>query len=192
MRIINTFADLEAIAGTARHAAITAGLVGTVVLAGSPPPRAAKLIAAPVPALSAGQQARWDGSAWIVEAIPPAPAPAPPAAQDVVAERERRLAAGFDYDFGDARGTHRFGTTRQDMVGWDEVTQAAEALRATSQGAAAIDIVTETGPVSLTADEWPAVLVAAAAFRQPIWQASFAIGAMDPIPADYDADSRWP
>ena len=29
-----------------------------------------------------------------------------PKASDVIAERERRLALGFDYDFGDERGVH--------------------------------------------------------------------------------------
>jgi hypothetical protein len=44
----------------------------------------------------------------------------------VAAERERRLAGGFDFDFGGARGVHRIGTTEQDRKGWEEVTTAAQ------------------------------------------------------------------
>lgn len=114
-----------------------------------------------------------------------------PSVFDVIRERDRRLAGGFDYDFGDARGVHRIATTPPDMEGWAEVTQAAQALIATGLGATTISILTETGPAVVTALEWQAVLVAATAFRQPIWQASFALQAMNPIPADYANDSRW-
>ena len=47
---------------------------------------------------------------------------------DVVNERERRLALGFNYDFGDSRGVHHIGTTPEDMVGWAEVNTYASAL----------------------------------------------------------------
>jgi hypothetical protein len=40
--------------------------------------------------------------------------------------------------------------------------------------------------------EWQRVLVAAAAFRQPIWTASFALQAMETIPADVTDDRYWP
>src|SRR5262245_26047355 len=94
---------------------------------------------------------------------------------EVIAERERRLALGFTYDFGDARGVHRIATTDQDMKGWDEVSKIAGALIALSDGTTTIDIVTETGPAKVTALEWQQVLVAASAFRQPIWAASFTL-----------------
>jgi hypothetical protein len=111
----------------------------------------------------------------------------------VILERERRLAGGFDYDFGDARGVHRIGTTAQDMRGWDEVNLAAQVAghprrsrrdRSTSRPT--------PGGATVTALEWLAVLTAAGAFRQPIWQASFALLAQDPIPADFADDSHWP
>lgn len=116
----------------------------------------------------------------------------PPSANDVSRERDRRLALGFDYDFGDIRGVHRFATTKADMEGWDEVTKASEAMRALGLGSATIGIVTDTGPATVTADEWPAILLAATQYRQPIWQASFVIQSMNPIPDDYAKDSRWP
>lgn len=111
---------------------------------------------------------------------------------EVVAERERRLGLGFDYDFGDERGVHRIGTTPGDMVGWDEVTKFANAMVALGDTTSTITIVTDTGPTTVTALEWQAVLVAAGVFRQPIWQASFMLQAMDPIPVDFAAAAYWP
>ena len=110
---------------------------------------------------------------------------------DVVIERERRLAAGFTYDFGDARGVHEVGTTDADMRGWEEVTQLANALLASGDTTTEIDIVTNTGPAKVTAPEWHQVLLAAAAFRQPIWAASFALQATETIPSDYTNDTHW-
>lgn len=115
----------------------------------------------------------------------------PPTADDVVAERERRLALGFDYVFGDARGTHRIGTTPADMLGWDEVTKLAQAAVVSGQPTMTIPIVTDTGPVTVTALEWQSILIAAALARQPVWQASFVLQATVPIPSDYTADSHW-
>lgn len=118
--------------------------------------------------------------------------PPPITVENVVAERVRRLAAGFDYDFGDARGVHHIGTTAQDMAGWDEVTALANAYVAQGDTVSMIGIVTDTGPVAVTAMEWQAILVAAAAFRQPIWAASFVLQAMSPIPVDYADNKYWP
>jgi len=109
----------------------------------------------------------------------------------IVIERERRLAAGFAYDFGDSRGAHRIATTDQDMRGWDEVTKIANAMIALGDQASTIEIVTETGPVRVTAMEWQRILIAAAAFRQPIWSASFALQAMAQIPADVTDERYW-
>lgn len=106
-------------------------------------------------------------------------------------ERERRLSAGFDYDFGEGRGVHRIGTTASDLVGWDEVSKVAAAAIALGRPTQAIGIVTETGPAQITALEWQSVLLSAAAFRQPIWHGSFALQAMSPIPFDYTDDKYW-
>lgn len=121
---------------------------------------------------------------------PPAPKPITPA--QVIAERSRRLALGFDYDFADTRGVHRIGTTPDDMRGWDEVTTWASAAIALGNGSSTLTVVTDTGPVTVTALEWQSILAAATAFRQPIWGASFALQAMEPIPQDYASDQHWP
>lgn len=110
---------------------------------------------------------------------------------DVVAERARRLALGFDYDFGDSRGVHRIGQTAADLAGWSEVTTAAQTALNLGD-TTPIGIVTDTGPVAVTPLEWQAVLAAATTYRQPIWAASFALQAMDPIPVDFTDDSYWP
>lgn len=138
----------------------------------------------------------WDGEGLAIEIeflgdpttsglSPIEPPPPPPSAIDVIAERARRLSAGFDYDFGDGRGVHRIGTTPADMVGWDEVTKLASALAALGDTATTIPILTDSGQAEVTAIEWQQILVASAAFRQPIWMASFVLQAMEPIPADY-------
>lgn len=109
----------------------------------------------------------------------------------VIAERERRLALGFNYNFGDARGVHRIGTTKRDLEGWDEVSKYAGALIDAGQTSTTINIATDTGPCTVTPIEWRAIEIASAAFRQPLWAASFALMAMNPIPADYANDSYW-
>lgn len=114
-----------------------------------------------------------------------------PTATDVQAERTRRLALGFDYNFNDSRGIHHIGTTDEDMVGWDEVAKAASAKIALGQPAATFNIVTNTGPATVTAMEFQSILDTATAVRQPIWAASFVLQAMNPIPSDYTADHYW-
>lgn len=111
--------------------------------------------------------------------------------QLVIAERNRRLALGFMYDFGDARGVHLFGTTKADIEGWDEVSKAAQALINLNQPNATISIVTETGAVDITALEWQMVIAYSAQVRQPIWAKSFTLQAMNPIPENYADDSYW-
>jgi hypothetical protein len=133
--------------------------------------------------------AQWNGNGWtVLDQRPPPPAPT---IADVITERQRRLAAGFDYDFADARGVHRVGTTDADMTGWDEVSKAASALVALGLPDQAISIVTDTGPCNVTAIEWQSVLVGAMQFRQPIFAASFVLQGSDPIPQDYADDSNW-
>lgn len=118
--------------------------------------------------------------------------PPPPDAAGVNAERDRRLRLGFDYDFGDARGIHHIGTSDADMKGWSEVTTWATVQALTSNLSAWLEISTDTGRVMITPPEWFTILQAAVSFRDPIWQASFDLAAMAPIPADFAADARWP
>ena len=144
----------------------------------------------PVPDLTPDEYAIWNGSGWNVTAVPPPGPVIAPA--DVRAERARRLALGFEYDFGDDRDIHRINTTPEDMAGWDEVTKAAQTALNLGQTDFEIAIKTGTGMVTVTAAEWQIVMFAAAQFRQPIYQADFALRAMSPIPADYTNDKWWP
>lgn len=114
-----------------------------------------------------------------------------PTPKDVGLECERRLGLGFNYDFGDARGVHRIGTTRADMTGWNEVTTVCAALMALGLGSQTIAIVTDTGAANVTAAEWQSILIAAAGFRQPIWTGSFALQEMSPIPDDYATNEAY-
>lgn len=109
----------------------------------------------------------------------------------VMAERQKRLDAGFDHDFQDKRGVHRIGTTPEDMQGWAEVGTYAGALIDSGDFKATIRIVTDTGVCSVTGPEWRAVEIAAALFRQPIWAGSFALLSTDPIPTDFADDRHW-
>lgn len=108
-----------------------------------------------------------------------------------------KLAVGFPFDFGDARGVHQIGTTERDLKGWDEVRALAAAYRENGQAAAEITIATDTGAAVITAAEWPPIDIAAGAFRQPIWAASFAVQAkiLQGIITDYagvDNAADWP
>lgn len=129
---------------------------------------------------------------WVEQGNTIQPADVPPiTVQNIVQERERRLTLGFDYNFNDARGIHHIGTSDSDMIGWDEVTKFANAFISTGNGSQMLTIVTDTGPVQLTALEWQGVLIAAGMFRQPIWAASFYLQTLDPIPTNYDNDMYW-
>ncbi|WP_306869058.1 hypothetical protein [Neorhizobium galegae] len=113
---------------------------------------------------------------------------------DVAAERDRRLKSGFAYDFGDERGIHLIGTSDADMRRWmDEVCPIAQACINVGQPEAMIGISTETGRVDVSASEWQMILLAAGQYRQPLYQASFDLQAMDPIPADFATNpAYWP
>lgn len=118
--------------------------------------------------------------------------PHPPDQGDVAAERNRRLSLGFYYDFGDDRGEHFFGTTTEDMVGWDEVTKLANAMIMSGAMDTEIQIMTGTGPATVTALEWQNVLIRAGEVRQPLFAASFMLQGMETVPEDYKDDKYWP
>ena len=111
--------------------------------------------------------------------------------RQVQEERKRRLGLGFDYDFGDARGVHRIGTTDEDMVGWRDVIDYANALIDSGDTTTLIDIVTDTGAAQVTAPEWQAVMLQAATVRQTLWAKSFALQGLSIIPGDFANDSHW-
>ena len=106
-------------------------------------------------------------------------------------ERARRLSVGFNYNFGDERGVHRIGTTLADEVGWDKVTKLSMACILSGNPTATIQIVTNTGPVEITAAEWQQILIAVGAFQQPIYAVSFSLQQLDPIPQDVDKPEYW-
>lgn len=106
-------------------------------------------------------------------------------------ERQRRLDVGFDYDFKDARGVHRIGTTSFDEKHWDKVTKLANAYIASGRPEAIISITTDTGPVDVTALEWQQVLIAAGEFQQPIYARSFTLQAFETIPQDIENEVHW-
>lgn len=140
-----------------------------------------------------GNRDRQDYLEWAaIEGNTIQPADIPPiTVNNIVQERKRRLALGFPYNFNDARGIHTIGTTDSDMTGWDEVTKFANALISTGNSSQLLTIVTDTGPVQLTALEWQGILIAAGVFRQPIWAASFYLQTLDPIPSNYADDMYW-
>ncbi len=109
----------------------------------------------------------------------------------IEAERDRRLSLGFTYDFGDERGAHFIATTREDNDKWREVTDIANAAINAGLPATAISIKTGTGQVSVTAAEWQMILLHAGQVRQQIYQAYFALRAMEPFPDDFADDSWW-
>ena len=115
-----------------------------------------------------------------------------PTVVNVDIERDRRLALGFTYSFSDARGTHRIGTTQKDIDSWGKVQAWATSKHILSQDDATTVILTDTGAAMIKPLEWFAIADAMAAFQQPIWAAAIALYQINPIPADYAADSRWP
>lgn len=111
--------------------------------------------------------------------------------------REEKLAAGFDYDFGDGRGVHTFGTTPADRRGWAEVEAIATAANQAGQATLQIDIRTDTGDVTIEAQEWPAIRLAATQTFQPVWQASWTVkdavktGSVTTF-AEVEGHAAWP
>lgn len=110
---------------------------------------------------------------------------------------EQKLAGGFDYDFGDARGVHRIGTTAGDLKGWDEVEKIFAIASRMGDLAKTVTIATDTGVAVINLGDWNGIMLAAEAFRQPIWAASFAIQAKIAAglitgAAEIDTAEDWP
>lgn len=145
-----------------------------------------------IEALTVGKLVTIEGGFAVVDPPEPeAPEPGPLTPDDVVAEQRRRLALGFDYDFGDVRGVHHIATTEQDMQDWQEVTTWATLMKLTGDTTATLMIATSTGIAEVTADDWLAVLAAGTASRQPIFQGAFWLMAQDPVPTDYATNEAY-
>jgi len=123
-----------------------------------------------------------------------------PTIEDIGEERNRRLALGFNYDFCDERGVQFINTTPKDMEGWNQVTQLKDVMfqvmmanpESNAVNLPMTEISTGTGRVVITAAEWLQILLYAAQYhQQPLWQKSFDLQAMDPIPYDYTDDVYW-
>jgi hypothetical protein len=110
---------------------------------------------------------------------------------DIYTERDRRLALGFDYNFGDARGTQHIGTTTADMLGWDDVTKWATAMNGLANTTATLTIATDNGIAVISPSDWFKILSGATDFRQPIWQGSFYLLLQNPIPTDYASNNAY-
>lgn len=119
------------------------------------------------------------------------PIDVPITVQDVYIERDRRFNLGFTYDFGDERGIHHIGTTKTDMQGWSEVTTWADTKLKLEQPDAQTYIMTDTAPALITPMDWYHILDVASGVRQNIWQKSFYISSLSPIPADFRTDLYW-
>lgn len=142
-----------------------------------------------------------DPEDWILEADLPEDEEPPPDASAlklyVDKLRDSKLGAGFDFDFGDARGVHRFGTTSRDRRGWDQVKALADAAMQAGFASLEIAVRTDSGDVTIAASEWPQIMLAGAQAFQPTWAASWAI--KDEIAAGtiteaaaIDAHQAWP
>lgn len=107
------------------------------------------------------------------------------------AERDRRLAAGFSYDFAD-EGLHWLATTPADLAGWAAVTAVAQAMMLAGS-TDRIVIRTETGTAHVTAAEWNAAMLHyRQTIEQPVLLAALALKAMNPIPQDAANPAYWP
>lgn len=126
---------------------------------------------------------RWqDGE--VVEHVPP---PVPPTAEDVNRERQRRIIAGKPID-----GVH--------VTGRDEdarnLTDLALAAQLRISGGDTTTLTTYRDGNNVDHDLTPVQMLQlwqqSAEYVSALYAASWAIKAMDPIPADVTADELWP
>jgi len=147
-----------------------------------PPEGATEITTAPP---SDGQQYNWTNGAWVV--VPPLA----PTIANVDAERDRRLGLGISYNFGDARGTQTIGTTATDMASWQQVALWAQTKQTLGETTATTLILTNSGSATIVPMDWFKIADAISAMQQPIWAHALALYQMNPIPANYAADSYW-
>lgn len=117
---------------------------------------------------------------------PPPPAPQPTSA-DVNAERDRRIVAGKTINGIAVTGRD------EDARNLTNLALAAQ-LRLASADTTTLTTFRDGNNVDheLTPPEMLALWQGSAAYVSALYAASWVIKAIDPIPADFDADSRWP
>lgn len=152
-------------------------------------------VAPSLPAYDPAKQAapRWQDEAWVVDDLPPPPAPSPEA---VTAERDRRIDAGIVF------AGHPYQSRQSDR---ENIAGAAQlAFMAIVAGAqpgdlrwadADNDFVWIAEDNSLVPMDAPTVIAfakTAAGYKQALTMTARAIKDADPIPDDYADDAWWP
>ena len=141
----------------------------------------------------ATQAVRWDGDAWVVDELPPQPAPGP---EMVTAERDRRIDAGIVFS------GHRFQSRSGDR---ENIAGAAQlAFMAIVAGAQPGDlrwadsdndfvwIAEDNSLVPMDAPTVIAFAKTAAGYKQALTMTARAIKDIDPIPDSFAEDALWP
>ena len=133
--------------------------------------------------LSFQGQRKWDGAA----VVPYEPPPPVVTADDVNAERQRRIVAG--------RVLNGIRVTGRDVDARNLMSLALIAQMRIASGDTTTPTTFRDGD-NLDHDLTPLQILTmwqeSAAFVSALYQASWDIKAMDPIPADYTADQYWP
>jgi len=109
------------------------------------------------------------------------------ASADVNAERDRRIVAG--------KMINGIAVTGRDEDARNLTSLALAAQLRIANGDTATTTTFRDGNNTdhdLTPPEMLALWQGSAAYVSALYEASWAIKALDPIPADFDADSRWP
>lgn len=142
---------------------------------------------------SSAAQIGWSYAIGVFTA-PPAPPPRPIAADDVSAERERRLSLGCSVTLASGQGPIPV-QTRDEVDHRNLLTLESQAMKAVISGAPNTqfpfrDATDKTW--MLTALEMMDMTAKVAAFGAGIFAKSWALKAMSPIPADYATnDAYW-
>mgnify|MGYP001124730299 CR=1 FL=1 len=126
---------------------------------------------------------KWqDGS--VVEYTPP---PLPITSEDINRERQRRVVAGKTINGIAVTGRD------EDARNLTNLALAAQ-LRLASADTTTLTTFRDGNNVDhdLTPSQMLDLWQQSAAYVSALYEASWVIKAMDPIPADFDADSRWP
>lgn len=126
---------------------------------------------------------RWDGEAVVVYNPPPVPI----THEDVNAERRRRILAGRIINDVHVTGSDEDARNLSNLAMAAQIRMAAGDLTTTT-------IYRDAGNVDrvLTPPELVALWQASAEYVSALYAASWALKALDPIPADFAADTYWP